>query len=179
VTLSGPVKKEPKPQFGDSNLPEPEIELTGFNQPSMFGQILSSGLNAISSSSGKKKNNPAPPQASTHQRQKNEEYKPTWNQNFEPNIEHTNFTSAISEFNKQSENPNLKRIAPPPLIIRRQKPPMPFIYKFAIFAVFILLALGGFMYADKHFKIRQTIQELKDPSKTKLKIKRKPVSGEE
>jgi hypothetical protein len=178
--LSDPTKKSNEKQFAIEEHPEPQIELTGFNQPSAFGQLLSSGLNVLSTLSGKKNAashttnaNPSKPKEST--------YKPTWNgDNFaELHIEHTNFTSAIREYNQQQENPKVKRGQPPPLIVRKQKPPMPFIYKFALFAVFVVIALGAFIYVDTKYNIRQTIQEMKDPSKAKLKFKRKVTINEE
>ncbi len=172
MNLSDPVKKN-KSQFGKEKLPEPEIELTGFNQPSAFGQLISSGLNVVSTLSGRKKNN-APPAMPAPDSAKST-YKPTWNEgNFEPHIEHTNFTSAIGEYKKQQENPKLRKGAPHQVFFRRERPPMPLIYKLAIFAVCSVLALGTFMYVDKKYNLRKTIQELKDPSKVKLKVKRKP-----
>jgi len=181
VNLSDSAKKQSNQGLEDSKLPEPEIELTGFNQPSIFGQILNSGLNALATWSGKKKNSSQsiPPIQTEAAKPKVGAYQPTWNKdNLEPHIEHTNFTSAISDYKKQQENPVIRRGAPPPLVIRRQKSAMPFIYKFAVFAVSITLILGSLMYFDKKYNIRQTIQELKDPAKAKLKAKRKPIIDE-
>lgn len=170
----------------DNELPEPQLELTGVGRPGWFEQAVHSGLNVIGSITGRKKS-PAPPpplaapfdpdQQQSSVKSPNA-YKPTWKgDNFRPNIEHTNFTSAIGEFNKQQAETPRNRVAAP-LIIRRPVTSMPFIYKFTIFLVIVMLAGGTAIYLDKKFNIRQVAKQLKDPSKAKKTKVRKPATEE-
>lgn len=179
--MSGDSKKSSRSE-GDDQFSEPLLELTGISKPGWFEQAVNSGLNVIGSVTGKKKVTP-PPVAVPFDLDQDENkakplntYKPTWNgDNFNPHIEHTNFTTAIGEYNKQQTEMPRHRVAHP-LIIRRPSNGMPFIYKFTIFLVVVMFAGGTVIYLDKKYNIRKLVRELKDPGKVKLKPKvRKPV----
>lgn len=169
----------------DSELPEPQLELTGFDRPGWFEQAVHSGLNVIGSITGKKKSPAPPPLAAPFgpdQQQSSVKssnaYKPTWKgDNFRPNIEHINITGAIGEFNKQKSEMQRQR-GTAPLIFRRPATSMPFIYKFTIFLVIVMLVGGTTIYLDQKFNIRQLAKQLKDPGRVKKSKIRKPVIEE-
>lgn len=182
-------KKQKKDEFAE---PQLELTLPGVKEPSWFGQVVNSGLNAIGSVTGRKKSGGfvptgappdlAPPPSSKPKRKSGaNDYAPTWGQGGKnPEFEHTNFSSAIGEFEIQLRNPQANK-PQIPFRTHHVNTGRSFLTKVVIMVTCLLLAAGTFRYLDKKYNVRQLVKDLRDPDKTKLlrKKKKPPVIRED
>jgi hypothetical protein len=178
--------KKKKEEFAE---PQLELTLPGLKENSWFGQVVNSGLNVIGNVTGRKKSagfiptveapdEVASPQAKPRPKKTANEYNPTWGQGGKsPQIEYTNFSTAIGEFEKQ------QKVAPRGQVPFRTQPVntgRSFLVKVMIMLVVALLAVGTVRFLDKKYNIRQLVKELRDPDKSKfLKKKKAPVVKED